>query len=73
MFLLLVLVRRRVDPHPRKPSDAAFVGVGTASGFGSALLGPVGPLTAPFFLARGLTRSVYIGTEAACAPWKWGG
>ena len=34
---------------------------------GSALLGSVGPLTAPFFLARGLTRAAYIGTEAACA------
>jgi uncharacterized membrane protein YfcA len=34
---------------------------------GSALLGSVGPLTAPFFLAAGLTRAAYIGTEAASA------
>jgi uncharacterized membrane protein YfcA len=27
----------------------------------------VGPLTAPFFLAYGLVRDAYIGTEAACA------
>ena len=37
------------------------------SGLGSALLGSVGPFTAPFFLAAGLTRAAYIGTEAASA------
>jgi uncharacterized membrane protein YfcA len=41
--------------------------IGAASGLGSALLGSVGPLTAPFFLAYGLTRGAYIGTEAASA------
>jgi hypothetical protein len=30
----------------------------------SALLGSVGPLMAPFFLAHGLVKGVYIGTEA---------
>ncbi|MDQ1705348.1 MAG: uncharacterized protein QOF18_1714, partial [Frankiaceae bacterium] len=37
------------------------------SGLGSALVGSVGPLTAPFFLARGLVKEAYIGTEAASA------
>lgn len=67
VFLLLVVAWRRLNPHPRKPSQRAFVGVGAASGLGSALLGSVGPLTAPFFLAYGLVRDAYIGTEAACA------
>jgi uncharacterized membrane protein YfcA len=67
VFLLAVVVWRRINPHPRRPTDAAFVGVGAASGFGSALLGSVGPLTAPFILAHGVTRGAYIGTEAACA------
>ena len=66
-FLLAVVVWRRVNPHPRKPADVTFVGIGAASGLGSALLGSVGPLTAPFFLAYGLTRAAYIGTEAASA------
>lgn len=56
-----------MNPHPRPPSDAAFVDVGTASGFGFALLGSIGPLAAPFFLAYRLARGAYIGTEAACA------
>jgi uncharacterized membrane protein YfcA len=67
VFLIAVVVWRRRNPHPRKPSDPAFAGVGAASGLGSALLGSVGPLTAPFFLAYGLTRAAYIGTEAASA------
>lgn len=67
MFLIGVVIWRRLNPHPRKPSDHAFAGVGAASGLGSALLGSVGPLTAPFFLAYGLARAAYIGTEAAAA------
>ncbi|UAB92739.1 sulfite exporter TauE/SafE family protein [Dactylosporangium vinaceum] len=66
-FLIGMVVWRRLNPQPRKPADAAFAGVGAASGLGSALLGSVGPLTAPFFLAYGLTRAAYIGTEAAAA------
>ncbi|SDX60097.1 hypothetical protein SAMN05661080_00528 [Modestobacter sp. DSM 44400] len=67
IFLITVVLWRRLRPRPRRPSAAAFVGVGAASGLGSALLGSVGPLTAPFFLAYGLVRDSYIGTEAACA------
>ncbi|MFD1077995.1 sulfite exporter TauE/SafE family protein [Longispora fulva] len=66
-FLIAVVVWRRINPHPKAPTDGAFVAVGAASGLGSALLGSVGPLTAPFFLAKGLRRATYIGTEAACA------
>ena len=67
VFLIGVVIWRRINPHPRKPTDRMFAGVGAASGLGSALLGSVGPLTAPFFLAYGLTRAAYIGTEAASA------
>jgi uncharacterized membrane protein YfcA len=66
-FLIATVLWRRFSPHPRKPADKAFIGVGAASGLGSALLGSVGPLTAPFFLAYGLARASYIGTEAASA------
>jgi uncharacterized protein len=67
LFLIAVVGWRRLNPHPDKPGDRAFAGVGAASGLGSALLGSVGPLTAPFFLAYGLTRAAYIGTEATAA------
>jgi uncharacterized protein len=66
-FLMGVVLWRRVQRQPRPPAEPVFTAVGAASGFGSALLGSVGPLTAPFFLAAGLTRAAYIGTEAASA------
>jgi uncharacterized membrane protein YfcA len=66
-FLIGVVIWRRRNPQPRKPADRSFAAVGAASGLGSALLGSVGPLTAPFFLAYGLTRAAYVGTEAASA------
>ena len=67
VFLIAVVIWRHLQPTPHKPGDPAFAAVGAASGIGSALLGSVGPLTAPFFLAYGLTKGAYIGTEAAGA------
>jgi len=67
VFLISVVIWRRLRCRPRPPSEPTFAAVGAASGLGSALLGSVGPLTAPFFLALGLTRAAYIGTEAASA------
>ena len=67
VFLIGVVLWRRRNRRPDPPDDRLFAGIGAASGFGSALLGSVGPLTAPFFLAAGLTRAAYVGTEAAAA------
>ena len=67
VFLLGVVAWRHVGRPPRAPHEHTFIGVGAASGLGSALLGSVGPLTAPFFLAYGLAKGAYIGTEAASA------
>ncbi len=67
VFLLVMVIWRRLRPAGVRLGDRGFVAVGAASGFGSALVGSVGPLVAPFFLARGLTGAAYIGTEAASA------
>lgn len=67
VFLIAVVVWRHWQTRPRKPAVPAFAAVGAASGLGSALLGSVGPLGAVFFLAFGLARAAYIGTEAASA------
>jgi uncharacterized protein len=66
-FLIVLVVWRRLRPTVARIATPAFAGVGLVSGLGSALLGSVGPLTAPFFLAAGLTRAAYIGIEAASA------
>jgi uncharacterized protein len=67
-FLLLAVVYRRT-PFGRNAriSLRGFVGVGAAAGFGSAIMGTVGPVVAPFFLSYGLLGAAYIGTEAVTA------
>src|SRR6201998_1650561 len=64
-FLILIVVLRHL---PRlsafKPPLKSFAMIGAASSFLSALLGSVGLLMVPFFLAYGLVKGAYIGTEA---------
>jgi uncharacterized membrane protein YfcA len=64
-FLLLVVVWRHVHPPRAKAFPVpVFAGIGAGASFLSALLGSVGPVMAPFFLAFGLVKGAYIGTEA---------
>ena len=65
LFLLLVVLWRRLRPQRTfRPPLKAFAVIGAGASFLSALLGSVGPLMAPFFLAYGLLKAAYIGTEA---------
>ncbi|MGH2463765.1 MAG: sulfite exporter TauE/SafE family protein [Candidatus Limnocylindria bacterium] len=65
-FLLVSVAWRHLGPRPGGALGArAFTAVGAFFAFASALVGSVGPLMAPFFLAAGLVKSAYIGTEAA--------
>jgi|GEM_PF-62830 len=68
-LLLILMVAWRHIPKKREwPMPLrGFAIVGAISGFLSALLGSVGPLVAPFFLAYGLLKGAYIGTEALAA------
>jgi uncharacterized membrane protein YfcA len=65
VFLILIVAWRHI---PRTstwhPPLQSFAAVGAVSSFLSALMGSVGPLMAPFFLAYGLVKGAYIGTEA---------
>jgi uncharacterized membrane protein YfcA len=66
-FLVLIVAWRRLRPQLHwRPSLQAFAGIGAVSSLLSALVGSVGPLMAPLFLAYGLVKGAYIGTEA-CA------
>lgn len=65
LFLLLTVAWRRWRPKAElRPPLRAFALVGAGGSFLSALVGSVGPLMAPFFLAYGLVKGAYIGTEA---------
>ena len=66
-FLVLLVLWRRVHPVARwRPPLRSFAAIGAVSSLLSALVGSVGPLMAPLFLAYGLLKGAYIGTEA-CA------
>ena len=65
VFLILIVVARHWrGAQTRKPTLHQFALIGAGSSFLSALLGSVGPLMAPLFLAYGLVKGAYIGTEA---------
>jgi len=67
IFLLLIVVYRHLSGgNALKPSLRGFAWIGLFFSFVSAFLGSAGPLMAPFFLAYGLVKGAYIGTEA-CA------
>ena len=65
IFLILIVVWRHIPRGTMwQPPLQSFAAIGAVSSFLSALLGSVGPLMAPFFLAYGLVKGAYIGTEA---------
>lgn len=64
-FLLASVVWRRMRGNRQVGFPIQrFTLIGGAFAFISALVGSAGPFLAPFFLAFGLTRGAYIGTEA---------
>ncbi|HEX2931867.1 MAG TPA: sulfite exporter TauE/SafE family protein [Candidatus Binatia bacterium] len=64
-FLLLTVTWRRLRLRPPKFSSARwFIPIGAVFGLLNGLLEGVGSLMAPFFLAYGLVRGAYIGTDA---------
>lgn len=65
VFLLFMVAWRRFTFRPPKFNSACwFTPVGAAFGFLNGLLEGIGSLIAPFFLAYGLVRGAYIGTDA---------
>ncbi len=65
LFLLASVVWRRLSPQSKVSFPVhRFAGIGGVFGVVSAYFGSAGPFLAPFFLAFGLTRGAYIGTEA---------
>ena len=65
VFLVLLVVYRHTPwgKHTRM-TLRGFIPLGAAAGIISAIFGTTGPVTAPFFLAFGLLKGAYIGTEA---------
>lgn len=67
-FLLASVAWRHLRPRPSGVlGPRTFTAIGAIFAFASALVGSIGPIMAPFFLAAGLVKSAYIGTEAAAS------
>ena len=67
-FLLASVAWRHLRPRPSGVlGPRTFTIIGAVFAFASALVGSIGPIMAPFFLAAGLVKSAYIGTEAAAS------
>ena len=64
-FLVALVLWRRFRRAAVHLPDPVFAVIGAVSGLGSGLLGSVGPVVAQFFLARGLVRGAFIGTNAS--------
>ena len=65
VFLIAMVVWRHTGRPVRGEMPLrAFAVLGAVSSFVSALIGTTGPLLVPFFLAHGLLKGAFIGTEA---------
>lgn len=67
VFLLLSVLHRRLQKDFHLTHRSIFLPLGAVSGFLSALIGGIGPVSSPFFLAVGLTKEAFVGTESLCA------
>ena len=67
IFLVLTVIFRHVHKNFSLTHAWIFTPLGAVTGFLSALMGGVGPVSSPFFLAYGLTKEAFVGTEALCA------
>ena len=64
-MLITVVAWRRLRPRPpTRGNPVWFLPIGAGFGFLEGVMGSVGPLMAPFFLAFGLIKNAYIGTDA---------
>ncbi len=67
LLLVSSVLLKRIQKDFQLRKRWVFLPLGAVTGFLSALMGGVGPLSSPFFLAFGLTKEAFVGTEALCA------
>ena len=66
-FLLVAVPGRRwLTAHGLRVRLSHFPLIGGVFGFLGSLVGAIGPVVSPFFLAHGLMRGAYVSTDALC-------
>jgi len=63
IFIIWYLFLKR---SKKEKKSSSFVLVGSIAGISSIFIGAVGPLIAPFFLSKNLTKENIIANKAAC-------
>ncbi|HYF57855.1 MAG TPA: sulfite exporter TauE/SafE family protein [Burkholderiaceae bacterium] len=63
-LIAMVPARRALQHRHRRIGRAQLAAVGAAVGFLTGIVASTGPVNAPFFLAHGLVKGAYLGTEA---------
>jgi uncharacterized membrane protein YfcA len=64
-FISMIFVRRWMAAHDLKLRPAHLAAIGVPVGYLTGVAVSTGPLTAPIFLAAGLVKGAFVGTEAA--------
>jgi uncharacterized membrane protein YfcA len=70
-FIAMIFIRRRLDRLQWKPSLGHMALVGASIGFITGIVATTGPINAPFFVAYGLVKGAYVGTEALASLFKY--
>ena len=66
-FIAMIFVRRRMAAHDFKLKLWHLAILGLVIGYITGIVVSTGPITAPIFLAAGLVKGAFIGTEAAAS------
>jgi uncharacterized membrane protein YfcA len=64
-FISMIFIRRWMAAHDLKLSPLHLALLGVPVGFLTGVAVSTGPLTAPMFVAAGLVKGAFVGTEAA--------
>jgi len=64
-FVSMIGVRRWMAAHELRLRPAHLAAIGAPIGYLTGIVVSTGPLTAPIFLAAGLVKGGFVGTEAA--------
>ena len=64
-FISMIFVRRWMAAHDLKLRPWHLAAIGVPVGYLTGVAVSTGPLTAPLFLAAGLVKGAFVGTEAA--------
>ncbi len=66
-FIIMIPVRRWMDFMNLRVSRGGLAIAGAVIGFLTGIVANTGPINAPFFLAHGLLKGAYVGSEAAAS------